>query len=68
MTKLPWLEVGKSPVIFHVEQGVEKLGVVKIKKGHIVWVPEQATQGYWLDWHKFSKVMVKNGRKKPAGY
>jgi hypothetical protein len=67
MTKLPWVEIGKSPVIFHVRQGQENLGTLRVKKGHIVWVPEKAAQGFWLDWTKFGRVMAKNGRKRPAG-
>jgi len=66
MTKIPWLEVGKTPVIFHIRQGGLNLGTLKIKKGHIVWVPELAKDGYWLDWNKFARVAAKNGKKRPA--
>ncbi len=68
MTKIPWLEVGKSPVIFHVRLGEQQLGILRIRKGHIVWIPAGGQQGYWMDWTKFAKVAAKNGKRRPMGY
>lgn len=68
MTKIPWLEIGKSPVIFHIRQGEVELGVLRIRKGHIVWIPARSQLGYWMDWNKFGKVAVKNGKRRPIVY
>ena len=68
MTKIPWLEVGKSPVIFHIRQGEEDLGILRVRKGHIVWIPAKGQQGFWMDWNKFARVAAKNGKRRPIGY
>ena len=66
MTKITWLEVGKSDVIFHIESDEEKLGTLRVSKGHIVWTPADKQLSYWLNWHDFDKIAVRRGQQRKA--
>ena len=66
MTKIPWLEVGKSDVIFHIDSDEEKLGALRVSQGHIVWTPADKQLSYWLNWHDFNELAEKKGQKKKA--
>ena len=66
MTKIPWLEVGKSDVIFHIDSDDERLGSLRVSKGHIVWTPANKVFSYWLNWHDFDKIAVKKGQQRKA--
>lgn len=68
MTKIPWLEVGNSDVIFHIKRDEEKLGGLRISKGHIVWTPANKKFSYWLSWNDFDKIITQNGQQRIASY
>ena len=69
MTKIPWLEIGRAPVIFHIsKKGGGKLGSLWVRKGHVVWKPADGRYGYWLDWDWLNKIAIENGERKSVRY
>ncbi len=68
MTKIPWLEVGKSDVIFHIKRDNEKLGNLRVSKGHIVWTPANKQFSYWLNWNDFDKIAISNGQPRRVSF
>lgn len=68
MTKIPRLQVGKSDVIFRIEQDNEKLGSLKVSKGNIVWTPANKQISYWLDWNDFGNLAIEKGEPHKASF
>ena len=48
------------------DQKGPKLGVVRISRGTIDWVPGAAHTAYKMNWKKFAALMEDNGTPKPA--
>ena len=68
MTKIPKLQVGYSDVVFCIKQNEEKLGSLRVSKGHIVWTPVNKQYSYWLTWDDFGKIVVEHGDPRKAAY
>jgi hypothetical protein len=68
MIKIPRLEIGYSDVVFHVEGDGEKLGSLRISKGHIVWTPVNKQYSYWLNWNDFGDIITEKGHRDKARY
>ena len=63
-------ELSQNPLLtfFHIEQGDEKLGSLRVSKGNIVWTPVNKKYSYWLTWNDFGKIIVDNGEQRKAAY
>ncbi len=68
MTKIPWLEIGKSDVIFQIKQDDEKLGSLRVSKGAIVWTPVNRKNSYWLNWNDFGEIAIESGQERKASF
>ncbi len=57
------LQIGSSPVTFHINADGEKLGRIKISKGNFTWYPYNAKRGIKIDWSKFDDMVRKSKSK-----
>ncbi len=54
---VPFRALGKSDIEFHVWGDDEKLGVLQISKGSLVWYPKGPSHGHKITWEQFDKAM-----------
>jgi hypothetical protein len=54
---IPYRELGKCDIVFHVWGDGEKLGELQISKGSLVWYPKGPTHGHKISWAQFDRVM-----------
>lgn len=60
---IPERELGNANIEFDVKKNGKKFGTLKISKGSVVWVPEDNSYGYKLNWLKFDGLMTKEGKR-----
>lgn len=60
---IPERELGRADVEFHVSLGSGKVGLLKVSKGSVVWVPKDHTYGYKLGWKSLDSIMREHGVK-----
>jgi hypothetical protein len=68
LKKIPRLVIGKSDVIFDIRLGKDKLGSLRVSRGHIVWIPVNSEYGYWKNWGDFGDLLIKNGKRDKVKY
>jgi hypothetical protein len=54
--KTPSRRLGKSDVIFVVQDENGVLGTLKVSKCAVVWYPKKTNYGYKADWAQFHRV------------
>lgn len=59
---IPQRELGNADIEFKVKKDGQQFGTLKVSKGSIVWVPNNASYGYKIKWDKFDELMKGNGK------
>lgn len=57
MFEIPRRELGKADIDFHIWGDDDKLGVLRISKGSLVWYPKGPSHGHKITWSQFDKMM-----------
>jgi len=60
---IPERRLGNSDVEFAVYSDGERLGLLKVSKGAVVWRHANKKLGYVMDWTAFDRVMQRDGRR-----
>jgi hypothetical protein len=60
---LPERRLGNSDIEFTVFSDDERLGVLKVSKGALVWRHANKKLGRVMDWDAFDRVMQREGRR-----
>jgi hypothetical protein len=60
---VPERRLGNSDVEFAVYSDGERLGLLKVSKGAIVWRHANKKRGLYMDWDTFDRVMQAEGRR-----
>lgn len=60
---IPERRLGNSDIEFTVYEDGERLGVLKVSKGAIVWRHANKKLGRFMDWTTFDRVMTSEGRR-----
>jgi hypothetical protein len=63
---LPERTLGNSDIEFTVYSDDERLGVLKVSKGAVVWRHANKRLGHIMDWDTFDRVMRAEGRRERA--
>lgn len=60
---IPERTLGNADIEFAVYSDDERLGVLKVSKGALVWRPANKKLGYVVRWDAFDRIMQDNGRR-----
>jgi len=60
---IPERTLGNSDIEFAVYSDDERLGVLKVSKGGIVWRHANKRLGFVMDWDVFDRTLVREGRR-----
>lgn len=60
---IPERTLGNADIEFAVYSDEERLGVLKVSKGALVWRPANKKLGYVVGWGAFDRIMRENGRR-----
>jgi len=60
---IPERRLGNADIEFAVYSDDERLGLLKVSKGAIVWRHANKKLGHTLDWTAFDRVMRAEGRR-----
>jgi len=60
---IPSKLVMNQDVEFEIHSDSSKLGILKVSKGTIEWVPAKHQYGYHCTWENFNTMMITNGKK-----
>jgi len=60
---IPERRLGNSDIEFTVYSDDERLGVLKVSKGAVVWRHANKKLGYIVDWSTFDRIMTAEGRR-----
>jgi hypothetical protein len=63
---LPERRLGNSDIEFTVYSDGERLGVLKVSKGAVVWRSANKKLGHVLRWDAFDRMMRREGRRERA--
>jgi len=63
---IPERKLGYADIEFAVYSDDDRLGVLKVSKGALVWTPANKQRGYVLGWDAFDRAMREQGRREPA--
>ncbi len=63
---LPERRLGNADIEFAVYADGERLGLLKVSKGAVVWRHANAKRGHVMDWSSFDRVMVAQARRERA--
>jgi hypothetical protein len=63
---IPERKLGYSDIEFHVYSDDERLGVLKVSQGGVVWRHANKRLGQVMDWDTFDRVMQREGRRERA--
>ncbi len=63
---IPERRLGNADIEFTVYSDNERLGMLKLSKGAVVWSPANKKRGYVLGWDAFDRVMRDSGRRERA--
>jgi hypothetical protein len=63
---VPERRLGNADVEFAVYSDGERLGLLKVSKGGIVWRHANKKLGRFMDWGTFDRVMQTEGRRERA--
>jgi len=63
---IPERPLGNSDIEFNVYSDDERLGVLKVSRGAIVWRHANKRLGHVMDWDAFDRVMRREGRRERA--
>lgn len=60
---IPERRLGNADIEFTVYSNDDRLGVLKVSKGALVWSPVNKKRGYVLGWDAFDRAMQERGRR-----
>ena len=60
---IPERKLGKSDIEFAVFEDDERLGILKVSKGAVVWRSANKKRGYVIGWGAFGRMMEGYGRR-----
>lgn len=60
---IPERKLGNSDIEFVVHSDDERLGLLKVSKGAVVWRPAFKKRGFAIGWSAFDRVMREQGRR-----
>jgi len=63
---LPERRLGNSDIEFTVYSDDERLGILKVSKGAVVWRSANKKLGHVLNWDAFDRIMRQEGRRERA--
>jgi hypothetical protein len=63
---LPERKLGNSDIEFTVYSDDERLGILKVSKGGVVWRSANKKLGHVLTWDAFDRIMRQEGRRERA--
>jgi hypothetical protein len=63
---IPERRLGKADIEFAVYQDGERLGLLKVSKGAIVWRQANKKRGLVMGWATFDRLMQREGRREPS--
>jgi hypothetical protein len=63
---LPERRLGNSDIEFTVYSDDERLGILKVSKGAVVWRSANKKLGHVLAWDAFDRMMRREGRRERA--
>jgi hypothetical protein len=63
---IPERRLGNSDIEFNVYSDDERLGVLKVSKGAVVWRHANKRLGHILDWDALDRIMRREGRRERA--
>ena len=63
---LPERRLGNSDIEFTVYSDDERLGILKVSKGAVVWRSANKKLGHVLNWDAFDRMMRREGRRERA--
>lgn len=55
---LPERRLGNADIEFAVYADGERLGLLKVSKGAVVWRHANAKRGHLMDWSAFDRIML----------
>lgn len=61
---IPERKLGKTDIEFAVFENDERLGILKVSKGAVVWRPANKKLGYVASWAKFDALMQSARRER----
>lgn len=62
---IPERTLGNADIEFAVYSDDERLGVLKISKGALVWRPANKRRGHISTWDHFDRLMREHARREP---
>lgn len=60
---LPERKLGNADIEFAVYSDDERLGLLKVSKGAVVWRHANAKRGFVMDWAMLDRLMQTTGRR-----
>lgn len=60
---IPERRLGNADIEFTVFSDGDRLGMLKLSKGAVVWRPANKKRGFVLGWDAFDRVMREAGRR-----
>lgn len=60
---IPERRLGNADIEFAVYTDDERLGLLKVSKGAIVWRHANKKRGFRMDWTTFDRMMQSEGRR-----
>lgn len=63
---IPERRLGNADIEFTVFSDGDRLGLLKLSKGAVVWRPANKKRGFVLGWDAFDRAMRERGRREPT--
>ena len=60
---VPERRLGNADIEFAVYSDGERLGLLKVSKGAVVWRHANKKRGFSMDWSAFDRIMQEDGRR-----
>lgn len=60
---IPERRLGNADIEFAVYRDDERLGLLKVSKGAIVWRHANKKRGFAMDWQAFDRMMLAEGHR-----
>ncbi len=64
--RVPERKLGNSDIEFIVQSDDERLGLLKVSKGALVWLPANKKRGLEMGWGTFDRLMREHGHREQS--